>query len=400
MDKKKQRKQRSMMYTQQMRLAKLPDWKEEIARIVKQTNPLHWAGILHDKDLDEHGDIVEPHIHLMLYFKHARSPQSVAWEINDKEGKREDAQTERLEFFKRPNNGYSYLIHQTEAAKDKFQYPISDVISNFDFEKKIKSIKKQVERAKNINDGELIKEYLDLLYEGSITIEEIEDELSGSQYAKASNRLKSVAEKRQERLCKEFIHRMKTKGVVKQVIYMYGGPGLGKTRLAKSYAEKEKEPYYITGSSRDPFQSYRNQEIVIIDELRPDTFNYSDLLKILDPYNFDVFLPSRYIDKALTARLIVITSPYSPKQLYDYMLHLKNIDSFEQLERRIGTTILVESDTIYHMLYNPETKSYEKHETENFPNPFLSQQGTTSTDNYFQQFAKTFTEKEVLNDNP
>lgn len=58
MDKKKQRKQRSMMYTQQMRLAKLPDWKEEIARIVKQTNPLHWAGILHDKDLDEHGDIV------------------------------------------------------------------------------------------------------------------------------------------------------------------------------------------------------------------------------------------------------------------------------------------------------------------------------------------------------
>lgn len=176
MNNKKQRKQRSMMYTQQMRLAKLPDWKEEIARIVKQTNPLHWAGILHDKDLDEHGDIVEPHIHLMLYFKHARSPQSVAWEINDKEGKREDAQTERLEFFKRPNNGYSYLIHQTEAAKDKFQYPISDVISNFDFEKKIKSIKKQVERAKNNNDGELIKEYLDLLYEGSITIEEIEDE--------------------------------------------------------------------------------------------------------------------------------------------------------------------------------------------------------------------------------
>ena len=79
---------------------------------------------------------------------------------------------------------------------------------------------------------------------------------------------------------------------------------------------------------------------------------------------------------------------------------IKNIDSFEQLERRIGTTILVESDTIYHMLYNPETKSYEKHETEYFPNPFLSQQGTTNTDNYFQQFAKTFTEKEVLNDNP
>ena len=69
MNKKKQRKQRSMMYTQQMRLAKLPDWKEEIARIVKQTNPLHWAGILHDKDLDEHGDIVEQGTHEELMKK-------------------------------------------------------------------------------------------------------------------------------------------------------------------------------------------------------------------------------------------------------------------------------------------------------------------------------------------
>ena len=85
---KKIPKQRAIMYTQQMRLAILSDWKEEIDRIVKLLEPLLWAGILHDKDVNEDGETVEPHIHLMMYFKHARSPHSIAWEINERNGKR------------------------------------------------------------------------------------------------------------------------------------------------------------------------------------------------------------------------------------------------------------------------------------------------------------------------
>ena len=382
---KKLKKQRSFMYTQQMRLAHLPDWKDEIARIVQATQPFQWAGILHDKDIDENGDLVEPHIHLMLYFKHARSPYSLAWEINDKEGKREDAQVERLEFFKHLNNGYSYLVHRTTDAQNKYQYPVTDVISNFDFERKLESITKQIERAHNKNESELIKEYLDLLYEGVLTLEEIENELTGSQYAKASNRLKSVAAKRQEKLGKDFLQKMKLQGKMKQVIYIYGASGLGKTRLAKTYARNKGTPYYVTGSSRDPFQAYHNQETVIIDELRPDTFRYEDLLKIIDPYNFDVFLPSRYVDKALTAETLFITSPYSPKELYDNILHLKSIDSFEQLNRRLSTVILVEADKFYHMTYQPEQATYTKLDGKDFPNPFHTIEREASAD-FFNEF--------------
>ena len=154
------------MYTQQMRLAILSDWKEEIDRIVKLLEPLLWAGILHDKDVNEDGETVEPHIHLMMYFKHARSPHSIAWEINERNGKREDSQIERLEFFKHPNNGFSYLVHQTKDAQNKYQYPISEVISNFDFAKKLENIRKQVERNQSKKEGELIREYLDMLYDG------------------------------------------------------------------------------------------------------------------------------------------------------------------------------------------------------------------------------------------
>lgn len=388
----KLKKQRSFMYTQQIRLARLPDWKDEIARIVQATKPLQWAGILHDKDVDENGDLVEPHIHLMLYFKHARSPYNVAWEINNKEGRREDAQIERLEFFKRLNNGYSYLVHRTNDSQNKYQYPITDVLSNFDFEEKLKNITKQIERVHSKNESELIKEYLDLLYEGVLTLEEIEDELTGSQYAKANNRLKSVAEKRQEKIGKEFIQKMKNQNKMKQVIYIYGTSGLGKTRLAKTYATNKGVPYYVTGSSRDPFQAYHNQETVIIDELRPDTFRYEDLLKIIDPYNFDVFLPSRYVDKALTAETLFITSPYSPKELYDNILCLKSIDSFEQLNRRLGTVILVESDRFYHMTYETDKENYTKLEGKHFLNPFHIIEREESPD-FFNEFINTIAYK-------
>ena len=383
------KKQRSMMYTQQMRLAKFPDWKKEVARIVKAVEPLHWAGILHDKDNNEEGQPIEPHIHLMLYFQHARSPHSVAWEINDKEGKREDAQIERLEFFKHPNNGYSYLIHQTTDAKDKYQYPISDVISNFDFPKKIETIQKQVENAENRSDGAIIKEYLDLLYDGIMSLEEIESTLTGSQYAKASMRLKAVAQKRQERLVKEFIKQMKAEKQSKQIVYIFGEAGLGKTRLAKAYAENTATSYYVSGSSRDPFQGYQNQEAVIIDELRPDSFPYDDLLKILDPFNFDVFLPSRYVDKALTAKTIFVTSPYSPKELYDNLHTISRIDRFEQLERRIETAILVEAEKIFHTTYNPDTQQYEKEERDSFSNPFLPRQQKKIKSEFFKQIQRS-----------
>lgn len=395
------RKQRAMMYTQQVRLLLKNDWKAEVDRIVTATNPLQWAGILHDKDLSEEGEPVEPHLHLMLYFKNARSPQSVAWEIAGKVGKREEAQTERLEFFKHPNNGYSYLLHLTENAKDKYQYPLDAVISNFDFPKKIASITKQVERSAARKDKTLIQDYLDLLYDGEMTLTEIEEELTGSQYAKAYVKLKAVAQKRQERLGKAFLAEMTAQQARKKSLYIFGKARLGKTRLAKTYAQTLQGEVFLTGSSRDPFQHYQNQPTVIIDELRPHSFAYEDLLKILDPYNFEVMLPSRYYDKFLTAQTLIITSPYSPRQLYDKSeVAFDDRDSFEQLEERLDTVIWVDAETIYEAHYDPETQSYQKESSHSFQNPFVKQdrEKPTTTTTIFETLATLTTESENTND--
>lgn len=380
-------KQRSIMYTQQLDRIVLEDWEAEIDRIVKATEPLYWAGIVHDKDLNDKGEPVAPHLHLMLYFKHARSPQNVAWEIQGKTGKREDAQIERLEFFKRPNNGYSYLVHRTENAKDKYQYPIEAVKSNFDFAKKIDQITRSVERSQATKDNDLIAEYLDLLYTGDISLDMIEEELTGSLYAKASHRLKTVAEKQQAFLAKDFIKQMTATNQHKQVIYLYGEAGYGKTRLAKHYAQSLGVPYFITGSSLDPFQAYRNQPTVIIDELRATTFRYADLLKLLDPYNFDVMIPSRYQDKALTANMIFITSPYSPRQLYDALFPDRSIDSFYQLERRLDTVILVDRDKLHLMAYDKEQASYHPVPHHSLDNPFPPQDEATKPSTFFDNLS-------------
>lgn len=59
-----------------------------------------------------------------------------------------------------------------------------------------------------------------------------------------------------------------------QVIWIYGPAGTGRTWLAKEYAAKANQPFYISGSSRDIFQTYAGEHTLIMDEFRPYTIQY------------------------------------------------------------------------------------------------------------------------------
>ncbi|WP_366517208.1 hypothetical protein [uncultured Lactobacillus sp.] len=99
-----------------------------------------------------------------------------------------------------------------------------------------------------------------------------------------------LAQKHQKWLKKFSGHKMTT-------LWLYGKAGVGKTRLAE-HMLKGKD-YITLGSSRDHFQEYRGQRFVILNDLRPNDFEYSDLLRLLDPYQHDKAVPSRYHDKRL-----------------------------------------------------------------------------------------------------
>ena len=90
-----------------------------------------------------------------------------------------------------------------------------------------------------------------------------------------------------------------------------------------------------------------------MDELRPKTIPYHDLLRILDPFNLTdpTIAPSRYSDKAIACDLIIIPTPYNPLSFYqkefDKESDFSRVDSFNQLLRRLTLVVHMNDDIFF-----------------------------------------------------
>lgn len=360
------KKSKNMMYEQQF--AHLPaKTQENLIDLIGKLKPKRYALILHDKDVNEKGQPVEPHIHVMLSFDNARSINSVAKLLGDK--------AQYIEAWKGDsNNGYAYLIHATDNARTKHQYDISEVKANFDYLAFMEKITAEVKKADTFGDSAKIKNFLNLLYIGAISKSEVEKQLTGAQYAKAHKQIEDVWVKHQQNHAIQWREEMKVSGKAVTVIWIYGTAGTGKSSFAKDYAQKRGNPYCMSGSSRGVFETYQGEHTLILDELRPDSIPYHDLLRILDPFGMSeqVMSPSRYNDKALTCDLIIITTPYSPLAFYFEIFNYKSnmIDGFGQLNRRITLTINMTDTEIFTATYDNAKGNFINDLTSCKPNPY------------------------------
>lgn len=358
------------MLTQQIKYlpSDMKSAKECYTTILNKLDPLKCAIILHDKDIDEDNKLLEPHIHAFINFDNARHITSIAKIL--------EIEPQYFEIWRgNANNGYGYLIHATLDASEKYQYSEDEVIANFDFKELMNNIRKGIKLSLTEKDNVIIKKCLDKIKLGLLSLKDAEELLSGSQYAKAKTQIENTWRLRQSKIAEEWRKEMVEQERSIQVIYIYGFSGSGKTRLAKDYAEKSDSDYFLTGSSRDPFQLYEGQSTVILDELRPSTFPYNDLLKLLDPFNTRSNVPSRYQDKNLVCDVVLITSPYSPREFYQRIIkndkHFdEKIDSYYQLARRLGLVMFLTKDFMQVAFFDESRQDFVLDNSSKEPNPY------------------------------
>lgn len=111
-------------------------------------------------------------------------------------------------------------------------------------------------------------------------------------------------------------------------LHWYWGPtGSGKTREAYD----SNPGCFITSGQSKFWNGYTGQAVVILDDLRGDTFTYTELLRLTDRYPFIMNVKNAW--EPLMAKKIIITAPFAPE---DFPAPLGENNS--QLLRRITTT--------------------------------------------------------------
>lgn len=124
-----------------------------------------------------------------------------------------------------------------------------------------------------------------------------------------------------ERYCEDFrkLH----------VVYLWGAPGVGKTR---SVMERHgfSKVYRVTNYAH-PFDSYRGQEVIVFDEFRSQLL-FSDMLNYLDGYPLE--LPCRYTDRVACYTTVYIISNIPLEKQYTDVQH-GDPEGFKAFRRRI-----------------------------------------------------------------
>lgn len=325
------KKYRTFEYTQQ--LSHLNQKIEDFPRLLEEAGAEQYAYIVHDKDRTADGVLKASHVHVVMKFENPRSLQSIAKIFRD---------SPQYVELPKTRNGYNnmlaYLTHRTKGATEKYQYDPADVTANFNYVDALKHITAKV----NQRDSKTrLDDILERLMAYELTYEEAVSELTASEFSRYHQRLKVIAEYARQQYAKRWIKEHEDTGTPIEVIWITGPAGSGKTVEAKQIArEKSDKDFYMATGVRDPFQNYTDEPVIILDDLRPKTFDYNELLQLLDPFN-STMADARYSNKTLIASTIIITSVYSPLNFYHMLVpeYHRDIDTYKQLERRIGKII-------------------------------------------------------------
>lgn len=347
-------KAKNIMYTQDVDHASFNTTKELEARISKLA-PQRFAIAFHDHDTDDKGKPVREHWHAMMSFKNARSLNAISKGLG--ESSAQFCQAWRGD----SRNGYAYLVHRTDNSRNKYQYDPNTIVANFDYPKALEEMEAGATAGKTTAKIDVL---LNALYEGHLTREELKEQLTGAQIGAHNRKINDVWHARLEREAKDWRETMLAENRHSETIWLTGETETGKTTMARALCEKrgKGDGYYISGSTKDPFQNYAGEHYIILDELSPKIIDFADLKRITDPFavGYNLQAPMRYRDGILMPELLVVTSAFDPYQLYRGQVSSQEIDSFKQLLRRISVVLRLTQDEIIPLCFNSKDSRFEE----------------------------------------
>lgn len=300
---------------------------------IKQTldnKPVLYAFIIHDKDKD-----TDPHIHVMVKLLNSdMTADSLCKWFKD------EPQYINIKQSKWGSK-LSYLCHRTPKDRDKFQYEPTEVIANFDYPKELEEIGKAV--AQHLN----LAEILEKIDNGSIREFNLTEYVDIETFTKYKVKLLNGLEYYRRKV-------MTNKDRNIQVMIFTGETGTFKTTYAKNYCKNAKKSFCISSASNDPLQDYKGEDVLILDDLRDDTFKFADFLKLLDNHTNST-ISSRYNNKAFIGDTIIITSAVNIVEWYKF----EKQENRDQMFRRIPVHMRFDKKNIHCYQFNEEKKIYE-----------------------------------------
>lgn len=294
-----------------------------------------WAYIIHDKDIDKDGNIIRPHYHIAVRLKNPRKLKHIAQWF--------DIEPNFIEFGK---GNYSdllkYLIH--ENAPEKYQYSAEDVISNIDYEKE-----------KNKKDGrERVEEIINGIVTGEIREYNYHEYIDAVEFDKYRKSIDNAFRYRADKLRAEF-----ERGVNgMECIFITGPSGSGKTTYAKKLCSEKGYSVFVSSSSNDILDGYAGQDAIILDDMRPSSIGLSDLLKMTDNHTASS-VKSRYRNKVLECKLIILTSVLAIEEFYKNVLEVQK-EPIVQLKRRFNIYINLTKEKMEIQRFDKRIMDYGK----------------------------------------
>lgn len=292
---------------------------EKIKKILDEHSIIkQYVYILHDKDTNSDGTVKKAHYYIYINFgRSSATCKDVARWFSIRETLVENVKSNKRKAVR-------YAIHLDQP--EKYQYDKSEVISNFNLEPYFSDEKQknaaQVERERK-------ETIINLCSIGVIRPYNYEQFITPVEYAKYKTLIKRAWEVWDHNFLKENNGEFR-----RTIIWCSGIGGAGKSALAKLIARDQQKAIFISDAGNDPFDTYKGQPYVLLDDIMPnEPFSYHELLKLIDP-NYISAIASRYDNVVPHAECVFVCTVLEPEAFYSGY-GLGQNDGPEQLLRRI-----------------------------------------------------------------